>query len=111
MNRHLYSVYIVTNINKTVLYTGMTNSLPVRLVAHYFAQNTSKTFAGRYNCCNLVYYEDYGDVYEAIAREKKIKGWSRAKKIALIESKNPDWLFLNCEVCDHWPPKEKPDWA
>jgi putative endonuclease len=89
----------------------MSNSLPLRLANHYFSQGNPKTFAGRYNCCYLLYYEDYGDVWEAIDREKEIKGWSRAKKVALINSKNPDWKFLNLEVCECWPPKEKPDWC
>ena len=45
---------------------------------------------------------------DAIAREKELKGWRRAKKESLIKTKNPDWIFLNKSTCNHWPPKDKP---
>jgi hypothetical protein len=54
-----------------------------------------KSFAGKYFCYNLIYYEWYPFIQSAIAREKEIKGWKREKKIKLIESFNPDWRFLN----------------
>jgi putative endonuclease len=107
-NRHLYYVYIVTNHEKTVLYVGMTNNLEVRLAEHYFNRGQSKTFAGRFYCYNLVHYEEFQYVYDAIAREKELKGWLRAKKEELIHSKNPSWTFLNKEFCIQWPPTEKP---
>jgi len=65
-----------------------------------------KIFAGRYYCYNLIYFEEFQYVYDAIAREKEIKGWRKEKKLKLINTKNPDWFFLNAEVCRGWPPKK-----
>ena len=107
-NKHLYYVYIVTNPQKTVLYTGVTNNLVIRLAEHYFNRGTPKTFAGKYYCYNLVYYEEFTYILNAIEREKQLKDWNRAKKLSLINKKNPNWLFLNESVCIVWPPKEKP---
>ncbi|MDX2281749.1 MAG: GIY-YIG nuclease family protein [Saprospiraceae bacterium] len=96
MKNHNYYTYILTNENRTVLYTGVTNDLEKRLIEHQQDSNgAKKTFAGRYNCTNLVYYEYYQYVQHAIAREKQIKGWKRSKKVALIEHFNPQWRFLN----------------
>jgi putative endonuclease len=67
-----------------------------------------KTFAGRYYCFNLIYYEDFQYIKDAITREKEIKGWTRKKKTELIKTMNPNWTFLNVSVCDGWPPKEIP---
>src|SRR3990172_7004231 len=93
MGGHLYFVYIMTNKWRTVLYTGVTNDLMRRGNEH--AQKISpRTFTARYNCTILVYYEVFDDPVEAIAREKQIKAGSRAKKIALIEAKNPRWRNL-----------------
>jgi len=79
--------------NKTrTLYTGMTNDLYRRVFEH--KHKLVKGFTSRYNITMLVYYEEYWDPSQAIAREKQIKGWLRSKKIALIESINPDWLDL-----------------
>ncbi|MGI9553263.1 MAG: GIY-YIG nuclease family protein [Aurantibacter sp.] len=92
---HTYHVYIITNKNKTVLYAGVTNYLAKRLYQH--AENIKlkkKTFAARYKCRHLLYYEKFTWVQEAIAREKEIKGWRREKKIALIKTINPDMNFL-----------------
>ncbi|WP_340199352.1 GIY-YIG nuclease family protein [Ascidiimonas sp. W6] len=89
-------VYIVTNKNKTVLYTGVTNNLSRRLEEHYkYSEHGSKSFTGRYNCYYLLYYEAFEGMEEAIKREKEIKKWRRDKKIRLIESINPQWEFLN----------------
>ncbi len=101
-----YLVYILTNHNKTVLYTGITNNLPQRIIEHYLDQETKQTFAGKYNCCYLLYYEVYPSAADAIAREKEIKGWSRKKKVVLIEKVNQSWKFLNSEIMD-WPPPER----
>ena len=100
-----YSVYIVTNHSKKILYTGVTNDLPQRLIEHWMNRGQSKTFAGKYYCFYLVYYEDFHYVTDAIAREKEIKGWIRKKKEELIHHMNPDWNFLNSSLCDEWPPK------
>ena len=93
---HNYYVYILTNLKKTVLYTGVTNSLENRLVQHKAdAFGERKTFAGRYNCYYLVYMEHFKYITNAIAREKEIKNWTRDKKEELINSFNPEWKFLN----------------
>jgi putative endonuclease len=97
---HNYYVYIVTNKNKTVLYTGVTNNLQARLQQHYTNAQpfTHKSFAGKYNAYNLLYYERFEYIQDAIAREKEIKGWVRSKKEALINTTNPEWRFLNSDI-------------
>ena len=87
-----YYVYILTNKNNQVLYTGVTNDLDRRVLEHRLPTNHG--FTGKYNVHKLVYYEEYNDVEEAIAREKQIKGGSRQKKIALINELNPKWEEL-----------------
>ena len=106
INKHLYFVYIITNPEKTVLYTGVTNNLESRLGEHYFNRGKPQTFAGKYFCYNLIYNEEFQYINEAISREKELKGWTRKKKEDLIKIKNPDWIFLNKSFCIHWPPKE-----
>ena len=86
-----YYVYIMTNRSGT-LYTGMTNDLKRRVYQH--KQKLIPGFTQKYNITCLVYYETTQDVRAAIAREKQIKGWLRRKKIALIKSKNPNWVDL-----------------
>jgi putative endonuclease len=81
----------------------MTNNLEQRVIEHYLDRVNEKTFTGRYNAFYLVYYECTQYVNNAIAREKEIKGWSRKKKVALIESFNPQWKFLNYELLGEWP--------
>ncbi|MEM9416847.1 MAG: GIY-YIG nuclease family protein [Bacteroidota bacterium] len=99
MRTHSYFVYILTNASRKVLYTGITNHLGRRIEEHRKdALGTKKSFAGTYNCFYLVYWEYFQYVDQAIAREKEIKGWRRAKKDALIEDFNPQWKFLNDEV-------------
>lgn len=89
-----YYVYIVTNPGKTVLYTGVTNDLKRRVQQHRKNRGNPGTFAGRYYCHKLVYYEMYGDVKQAITREKEIKNMSRELKEAMIEKNNPNWNSL-----------------
>ena len=91
--RH-YSVYIMTNRSRT-LYTGVTNDLQRRVYEH--RQKMGSKFTSKYNITRLAYYENYSDIRDAIAREKQIKGWRRAKKIALIESTNPEWQDLSAD--------------
>jgi putative endonuclease len=98
-----YYVYIVTNINRTVLYTGMNNNMQARLVEHYLGLSG---FTSRYNVHYLVYYETTKYVLNAIAREKEIKGWTRKKKCALISKFNPNWDFLNTRFFPKWPPDD-----
>jgi putative endonuclease len=90
--RNTYFVYLLTNKNKTVLYTGVTNSLERRIWQH--KQHEFPGFTKKYNCDRLVYFEDYSEVTDAITREKQIKGWTRAKKEALIATMNPEWNDL-----------------
>ncbi len=101
-----YFIYIITNVSKTVLYTGITNDLNQRLIEHFLSAGDAKSFTGKYNVHFLLYYERYADVRDAIEREKEIKGWSRDKKIKLIKEMNPDFKFLNDEIFDVWPPKD-----
>ena len=98
-NYNFYT-YITTNPEKTVLYVGVTNDLRVRLLQHYENRGNKNSFAGKYYCYNLVYYEHFTHVEHAIEREKEIKKWRRQKKIALIESTNPEWRFLNDEFSE-----------
>ena len=96
---HSYFVYIVTNSTKTTLYIGVTNNIQKRLAQHYFdSQNYKRSFASKYNCYYLVYYEDFEKPRDAIQREKEIKKWRREKKNQLISRFNPDWEFLNHQV-------------
>ena len=89
-----YFVYITTNPSKTVLYTGVTNNLIRRMKEHYQNRGKQKTFAGKYYCYNLIYYEEYFSPSIAIEREKEIKNMSRKKKEKLIAEKNPKWHTL-----------------
>ncbi len=96
---HNYYVYILTNLHKQILYTGVTSNLEGRLYEHQ--QNTTSArpgFTGKYKCVYLIFYERYQYIQNAIGREKEIKGWRREKKIALINSFNPEWKFLNDEI-------------
>jgi putative endonuclease len=96
---HNYFVYILTNKLRSVLYTGVTNNLKARIYEHYMdSVNHKDSFAGKYNCYNLIWFEHFDQIEEAIIREKQIKGWSRMKKEKLINSFNPDWRFLNDEI-------------
>ena len=87
-----YYVYIMTSINRTVLYTGVTNNLPRRV--HQHKSRMLRGFTSRYHVTILVYFESFPDVTTAIAREKQIKAGSRQKKIALIDGMNPTWKDL-----------------
>ena len=79
-NYHFYT-YIVTNPERNVLYTGVTNDLAQRLIEHWVNRSNPKTFAGKYYCYNLIYFEELQYINDAIAREKEIKGWRRQKKL------------------------------
>jgi putative endonuclease len=87
-------VYILANRRQGALYTGVTSNLAQRVLQH--RESLTPGFASRYGCNRLVlvFYENYDRMDEAIAREKQIKGGSRAKKVALIETMNPDWKDL-----------------
>ncbi len=85
------AVYIVASRRNGTLYAGVTSDLIARIWQH---KNGSVGFTARYGCKILVWYELHGDMSAAILREKQIKAGSRAKKLALIEAMNPDWLDL-----------------
>jgi putative endonuclease len=87
----------MTNRSKT-LYTGIINNLERRVYEH--KQKLIPGFTSKYNITKLVYHEETNDVSVAIAREKQIKGWLRAKKIALIELENPEWKDLSLDWYD-----------
>jgi len=87
----------MTNKSRT-LYTGVTNDLQRRVFEH--RSKLVEGFTKKYNITRLVYYEEADDVMAAITREKQIRGWLRAKKVALIESENPEWIDLSDEVLE-----------
>ena len=82
-----YWVYIVSNWYMSTIYTGVTNDIVRRVWEH--RSGKIKGFTYRYKCEQLLYFEEFGDINQAIAREKQIKGWRRDKKIELIISLNP----------------------
>ena len=88
-----YYVYILTNKNHTVLYTGVTNDL-IRRVYEHKNNLDLNSFTAKYKVMKLVYYEETSDVTAAIEREKQIKSWSRNRKTDLIFEKNPHWVDL-----------------
>ena len=94
MKFHNYYIYIITNPRKSVLYTGVTNDLERRVSEHYENRGMPETFAGKYFCYNLIYWEQFLNINDAIAREKEIKGWKRDKKENLINTMNPNWNRL-----------------
>ena len=88
-------VYIMASASR-VLYIGVTGDLLRRVMEH--KEMRVPGFTARYRVTELVYFEAFGDIRIAIAREKQIKGWLRARKIALIESFNPHWRDLAAEL-------------
>jgi len=96
-----YYVYILASASG-VLYTGVTNSLQRRVIQHRLKQVPG--FTKKYNVTRLVYFEVFGNIRLAIAREKEIKAWTRKKRVTLIESKNPRWADLSAD----WFPEPLP---
>jgi len=92
--KYTYYVYIVTNENNYVLYTGVTNNIERRIYEH--KNKTGSKFTKKYKINKLIYIEEYQDINEAIKREKQIKSGSRKKKIELINRLNPAWKDLSC---------------
>jgi len=82
----------MTNIGNTVLYTGVTNNLHKRVADH--REGRASKFTTKYHITKLVFYESFNRIQDAIAAEKSIKAGSRAKKVKLIESMNPQWQDL-----------------
>lgn len=95
---YLYYVYILTNNHHNVFYTGVTNDLNRRCYEHKMKK--IKGFTKKYNVDTLVYFESLEYIDLAIAREKQIKGYSRIKKIALIDKFNKEWkeLYYNEKI-------------
>lgn len=86
-----YYIYFMTNKYNTVLYIGVTNNLQQRVVQH---KNRISNFTTRYNVTKVIYWEEFSDIRNAIAREKQIKSWSRERKERLINEINPEWRDL-----------------
>ena len=87
----IYYTYIMSSPGGT-LYTGVTNNIWARVLTH--KEKLKPGFTKKYNVTRLVYFEHYGSIIQAIQREKQIKGWTRKKKIRLIETQNPKWIDL-----------------
>ena len=92
MHEGSYFTYIMASRSRT-LYIGVTGNLQKRVFEHKWKEHAG--FAARYNCDRLVWFQGFQDVAKAISQEKELKGWSRAKKLALIESVNPTWTDLS----------------
>ena len=90
-----YYVYILTNWNNKVMYIGVTNNLERRLYEH--KNKLIKGFTQKYNVNKLVYFEETGDVFSALEREKEVKKWRREKKDALVLKVNDEWKDLSEE--------------
>ena len=90
-----YYVYIMASRSR-VLYTGVTNDLARRVYEH--KRSLISGFTSRYHITRLVYFEQFDNVRDAIAREKQLKGWVRSRKTRLIERKNPAWE----DLADAW---------
>ena len=91
-----YYTYIMSSPNDTTLYIGVTNDLERRVKEH--KRGEIPGFTEKYNCCKLVYFEEYSDVDQAIEREKKLKKWRREKKDWLIRTKNPELIDLAIDL-------------
>ena len=92
MRDYHFFVYILISYNGNTMYIGVTNDLVRRVFEH--KNGLIEEFTKQYRVHKLVYYESFSDVRYAIAREKQLKGWRRARKNELIESKNPTWADL-----------------
>ena len=92
MHQGCYFTYIMASRSRT-LYIGVTGDLNKRVFQHKWKEHEG--FTSRYNCDRLIWFESHQDVQRAIAREKELKGWRRARKIALIEWVNPSWCDLS----------------
>ena len=103
MHERFYFTYIMASRSRT-LYVGVTGDLQKRVFQHKWKEHDG--FTARYNCDRLIWFERHQEIGTAIDREKELKGWRRARKIALIESVNPTWSDLSrdwydCEPADY----------
>ena len=92
----MYYVYILTNDTNNVLYTGVTNDLVRRVYEH--KNKLIPGFTSKYKVNKLIYYDSTNEAMSAIEREKQIKGWTRKKKINLIDNFNPNWTDLYSQI-------------
>ena len=99
-------VYILTNKQRTALYTGVTNNLKERIQEHYSQRGIKTSFTGRFHAYYLIFFETYQYINNAIAREKELKGWTRKRKMQLINQQNPSLEFLNKKLLGEWPPSD-----
>ena len=104
MKRHSSCVYIVASKSR-VLYIGITSNIDRRIWEH--KNNIFEGFSRQYRCHRLVYFESFDDVQKAIAREKQLKRWNRAKKIWLIERVNPAWEDLAADQRHRYTPEKQ----
>jgi len=89
-------VYIVSNKNRTTLYIGVTSNLTNRINSH--SEGEGSDFTKRYNLTDLIYYEEFDDIREAIVREKQSENWRREWKFNLIREMNPDLKDLTFDI-------------
>jgi putative endonuclease len=89
-------VYIMSNYKRTTLYTGVTNDLVRRVAEHKSGKGS--VFASKYKCMDLLYYETYENIRDAINREKQIKNWHRDWKINTIKKFNPEMKDMFFEM-------------
>ena len=100
MNDPTFYIYILSNPSRSVYYIGFTQSLTRRLDQHIQNKLKKNTFASKYNCGDIIYYEIYKYVNEAIARERQLKKWRREKKTNLIKKWNPELKTLNLNFAE-----------
>ena len=91
-------IYIITNHNRTVLYVGVTGNLRTRMLRHKVGEGSK--FAAKYHCHDLLYFEEFPDMTQAITREKQLKNWHREWKLNLISELNPDLKDLAADWFD-----------
>jgi putative endonuclease len=91
-----FYIYMLTNRSRVVLYIGVTNNLESRMWWH--SNTKAPSFVKRYKLSRLVYFEEYNDIRDAIAREKQLKNWSREKKNDLVRQLNPKWEDLGVRM-------------
>jgi putative endonuclease len=89
-----FYVYVITDATKVFFYIGVTNNLKKRLAQHFKNKGTENSWAGKRNCYQLIYFEEFQFINNAIKREKQLKGWSRVKKEKLIKKTNPKLRVL-----------------
>ena len=100
MREYIFYVYVLQSASRRALYIGMTNNLRHRVFQHKTHQFAG--FTDDYNAIRLVYWEKFGSVGKAIAREKQLKRWRREKKMWLIETMNPKWRDLATDWYPHF---------